>query len=401
MAQSEKNGSILKYKLLYTGLILLIYVIGRCIPLYGIDLSARTGAVMNAEELLMQTIGGDTYRSSVLALGISPYMISSLLVQIVVACRDSDARAKMSPRKTNRITLVMTLFLAVFQALVRVQQLKFSISGAGLLLAEITAVAEMVAGAMLILWLSDRNKRYGIGGQTALIYVNILDGIMASLSRNKREDLILPLVISSVMMMVVIVMENTEKRIPLQRISIHNIYADKNYLAIKLNPVGVMPVMFSTAFFTIPRLIVSALALFFPNHLGVQWWQDNLSLTRLPGILVYLMILFLLTVGFSLIFIAPKDMTEQFLKSGDSILNLHAGRDTRRYLTREVCLFGVLSASVMGACLGTALILQMQGMIDSTLGMLPSSVMMLTGIWCNLYREVITVRSYDAYRPFL
>ena len=70
LAQSEKNGSILKYKLLYTGLILLIYVIGRCIPLYGIDLSARTGAVMNAEELLMQTIGGDMYRSSVLALGI-------------------------------------------------------------------------------------------------------------------------------------------------------------------------------------------------------------------------------------------------------------------------------------------------------------------------------------------
>ncbi len=401
MSRSEQSGSILKYKLLYTGLILLIYVTGRCIPLYGIDLSARIGSAVSAEELLMQTIGGDRYRSSVLALGISPYMISSLVVQIAVALRDSDARAKLSPRKINRIILGMTLGLALFQAFIYAQGMNFTAKGSLLFFYKVIAVAEMVAGAMLILWLSDRNKRYGIGGQTALIYVNILDGILSAVSGQEIGRLGIPIAVSLVMILVVVVMENAEKRIPVQRISIHNIYADKNYLAIKLNPAGVMPVMFSTAFFTLPRLLIAALALLFPEHPTVLWWLEHMTLTRLPGIIVYLVMLYILTVGFSLIFIAPKDMTEQFLKSGDSILNLHAGRDTKRYLTREVLIFGFLSATVMGACLGVSLILQMEGMIDSALGMLPSSVMMLTGIWCNLYREIITVRNFDAYHPFL
>lgn len=81
------------------------------------------------------------------------------------------------------------------------------------------------------MWLTSRNKKYGIGGQTALIYLNILDGILTTV----------------------------------QRISIHNIYADKNYMAIKLNPIGVMPAMFSMAFFMVPQLLISLFIMVFPE----------------------------------------------------------------------------------------------------------------------------------------
>ena len=87
MPQSEQKEKVMKYKLAYTGLILLVYILGKCVPLYGIDVSAYHYEAVDAEEVLMQTISGDAYRHSVFALGIFPFMISSILVQVAMAIR--------------------------------------------------------------------------------------------------------------------------------------------------------------------------------------------------------------------------------------------------------------------------------------------------------------------------
>lgn len=400
MSRVRKKDSVLKYKCLFTGGIFLSYMMGRGIPLYGIDVSSHTYQSINAEEWLMQTIGGDMYRSSVFALGISPYMLSSLFVQLIVACKDSDARAKISPKKINRMTLAITLVLAALQALFRMSDLNF-LQTDHIFLTKAVVLSEMVTGVMIILWLASRNKKYGIGGQTILIFVNILDGILSVLTQHSLKSLGIPILASAAFMTIVIFMENAEKRIPLQRISIHNIYADKNYFAIKLNPIGIMPVMFSTAFFILPQIISYGLRRLFPDCRQIVWLQENMTLTRPLGIAVYIVDLFLLTVLFSMLMIRPKDITEQFLKSGDCILNLHAGRDTRRYLKREVLRMSFVSAAVMGVCLGAPLVLQINGNLESSLIMLPSSVMMLTGICCSLYQEFIVIQNYDAYQPFL
>lgn len=375
-------------------------MMGRGIPLYGIDVSSRVYDSINAEEWLMQTVGGDVYRSSVFALGISPYMLSSLFVQLVMACKDTEAKARISPKKINRTTLAMTLILAVLQAFLRMSELNFLETNSDVL-TKAVVFSEMVTGVMVILWLASRNKKYGIGGQTILIFVNILDGILSGLAGHSFQSLGIPILTSAAVLIIVICMENAEKRIPLQRISIHNIYADKNYLAIKLNPIGIMPVMFSTAFFILPQMISYGLRCLFPDSRQMVWLQENMTLIRPLGIAVYIVDLFLLTMIFSMLMIRPKDIMEQFLKSGDSIVNLHAGRDTRRYLTREMLRISFVSALVMGVCLGVPLVLQINGNLESSLAMLPSSVMMLTGICCNLYQEFIVIRNYDAYQPFL
>lgn len=403
MAGKKKRikHTILKYKLFYTFLILLVYLIGRGIPLCGIDIPDYTHMTLDAQTLLMQTISGDRYRMSVFALGVSPYMIAGIVVQVLMALRSSDSRAKMSPKKLNRVTLAIMLLLSLCQAVFRLRDLEFTATAANRFLTEAAAVAEMVAGAFIILWLSERNKQYGIGGQTALILVNILDGLMTTIRGNSVESLEIPLLVSVVVMMLIIIMENGEMRIPVQRISIHNIYADKNYLAIKLNPIGVMPVMFSSAFFMIPQLLLTGIGWVFPNLQSVKWLEEQMTLNHPLGIVTYLVILYALTVGFSLIFLNPQDLTDQFLKSGDSILNLHSGEDTRQYLTRELVSISLFSATVMGLCLGVPMFLQLHGNIDSSLVMLPSSSMILTGIWCNLYQEIVAVRNYDAYQPFI
>lgn len=397
----NRKESILKYKLLFTALVLLLYLFGKNMPLYGIDLSAYVNRTLDTEALLIQAISGDVFRCSVFALGISPYMMSSILVQMVVACRSADAKARISPKKKNRVTLELTFVFALFQALFRVRELAYAVTGAQLLLAQVVSATEMVAGAMIILWLADQNKKYGVGGQTALIFVNILDGIAALLTECSPESLVIPLLVSFLVIMFMVVLENAEKRIPLQRISIHNIYADKNYLAIKLNPIGVMPVMFSTAFFMLPQLLVNGLAWLFPGQETILWWQENLVLANPLGVVVYIVILYGLTIGFSRVFLNPSEMTEQFLKSGDSLVGIHAGRDTKKYLSRQITRISFFSATMISLCLGIPMALRLNGYMDDSLAALPTSIMMLTGIWSNLYRETLAIRDMDAYKRFI
>lgn len=398
MKKSGRNYLFLS-KLIYTVMILAVYAIGRSIPLYGVDPSMYDNS-LDASMLLEQTIGGDIYKCSVFTLGISPYMLSSILVQIVSASRSSSAKARTSARKTNQLTVTITFLLAMIMAVQRLDEIRYIENGMfpG---ARVISVLEMIAGAFIIVWLSGRNKRYGIGGQTVLIFINILDGITATLRRVELYEAMIPVIISVTVALVMLFMENSEKRIPLQRISIHNVYADKNYQAIKLNPVGIMPVMFASAAFMLPRLIIDMLKTNIPDNYYIDWLHDNLILTRPLGIAVYIGSIFLLNMLFSFIILSPKDITEQFLKSGDSLVGIHPGKDTRRYLRKhvfEICLF---SSFVMGGCVLVSLVMQMKGYMHGTLAMLPTSAMMLMGLWSSLYKEAEAVIHTDSYKTFI
>lgn len=396
-----QKENLLRDKLIYTALILLVYSIGKCLPLYGVDISAYSHEYIKGENLLIQTISGDIHQCSIFALGIAPYMIAMMIVQIVTILIKKDDKVRISPKKSNQVALAITLILSTFMAWFRLDNLRFRVTEELLDMVKLVAVLEMVTGAVLILWFSSRNKKYGIGGQTALIYVNILEGIITTISKHPINHLLVPLAVSLVVMIVMIVMEEAEFRIPVQRISIHNIYADKNYMAIKLNPIGVMPIMFSTAMFMLPVLLVNALLMVVPNNQKLLWLNENLNLSKPFGIIVLLGIIYLLTIGFSRLFMNPKDITEQFLKSGDSIVNIRAGRDTKKYLSGVIGGLSFFSATVMSICVVCPLLAQTIGNIDNSLVMLPTSIMMLTGIWCSLYREIKAIRALEAYEPFL
>ena len=399
--QAEKRDGILKKKFIYTAFILVLFTVGKSIPLCGIDVDIYLHRTAAAEDLLLQTLSGDLYRCSLFALGISPYITASVLVQIMHSIQSTDLRTRHSPKKITRDTLLLTLLFSLLQSVSRVRDLSFRVGdGRELAMVQCIVVMEMTAGAFFILWLSERNKKYGIGGQTVLIFINILDGIRAVVCSSPVQKLAVSILISLVVMEIVLIMENTEMRIPLLRISVHNLYADKNYLAIKLNPIGVMPVMFSTAMFMLPQLLVRALRWTFPQNRSLLWLQENLLLSKPMGIMVYIVILYGLTIAFSMIFMNPKEMTESFLKSGDSIEGIHAGRATGRYLSRVIVGISVFSATVMGVCLGIPLVLQMSGGMDRTVFALPSSVMMLTGLFCNLQREAAALRDLASYRSF-
>jgi len=397
-SQKEK---IMLYKVLFMIFTVVAYIIGKSLPLYMIDVTAYADAKISAEEVLLQAIRGDRHQYSLFSLGISPYMISSILTQLMSALKSSEAKARISPKKVNRITIQCTFFLSILMAVMQIPNLHFKVGGNMLVIAQLIAGVEMVAGVMLIIWLSERNKKYGVGGQSALIFINLYDSFSSNIKGHDFGQTLLALLLTLLAVFLMTIFENKEKRIPLQRVSIHNVYADKNYLAIKMNPIGVMPAMFSMAIFSLMQLIVNLVGYLLPKHSTWLWWKENMVLTEPLGIGMYILGLYILSMGFSRVFLNPQETTEQFLKSGDSIQNIHAGKDTKRYLSKTINRLSFLSATMMAICLALPLTLQMLGYLDGTLSALPSSAMMLVGIVCNMGREIVAIRHLEEYKPFI
>ena len=389
-------------KMLFTLIIMAIYLIGRELPLYGVNLDAYEALRDNTEDLIMQTIGGDRYKTSILALGISPFMFSTLFVQMAVAFKNADSKSHTSPKKVTRATLNLMLVWACIQAYFTSNSTFYIYEGGvELTIAKLISAAQMVTGAFVILWLATRNGKYGIGGQTILIYVNILDSVVNTVRYTKLADLKLIGAISVVALLFTIIFENTEYRIPMQRISIHNIYSDKNYIPIKLNPIGMMPVMFSSAFFALPVYVLSALNSLLPENETISYLHDNMNTSCTLGIGVYIVVLYVITIVFSFVFISPKNLAESLQKSGDSITGLRAGKKTRRYIGIRVFIISIFSATFMSLFIGMPLVLQLKGLVPQDVMSLPSIMIAMASINCNLYRELRAVKDFDGYVQFI
>jgi len=389
-------------KMFFTLIIMAIYLIGRELPLYGVNLDAYEALRDNTEDLIMQTIGGDRYKTSILALGISPFMFSTLFVQMAVAFKNADSKSHTSPKKITRATLNLMLVWACIQAYFTSNSTFYIYEGGvELTIAKLISAAQMVTGAFVILWLATRNGKYGIGGQTILIYVNILDSVVNTVRYTKPADLKLIGAISVVALLFTIIFENTEYRIPMQRISIHNIYSDKNYIPIKLNPIGMMPVMFSSAFFALPVYVLSALNSLLPENETISYLHDNMNTSCTLGIGVYIVVLYVITIVFSFVFISPKNLAESLQKSGDSITGLRAGKKTRRYIGIRVFIISIFSATFMSLFIGMPLVLQLKGLVPQDVMSLPSIMIAMASINCNLYRELRAVKDFDGYVQFI
>lgn len=402
LKEKRQKEHILVYKILYSLIIMLVYMIGRNIPLYGIDLKAYEDVSVDAQSILLQALSGDMKNGSLFILGLWPYMIASILAVLMVAIISLDSSRKISPRKLNIWTLFFMMVIAFIQAYQRVQTFVYKDMDAQMLfITKVIVFIQLIAGMLIVVYMCDRTTKYGIGGRMSVFMINIIDGMMNMFAGQKAERLVLPVIIGVVEIAVMIVIETTEKRIAVQRVSINNIYADKDYLAYKLNPIGAMPLMFTSAVFMLPQFVCSGLYYLHPDNQKLAWLVENLRLTAALGIIVYLVIIVILTILFSLVMLTPGREAENLLKSGDSILDIYAGKPTRRYLVGTVIRFSIYSSIIICICQGVPLFLQFGGYIDSTLAMLPCSIMMSTGIWISLYREAEVYRNMDRYHPFI
>lgn len=391
----------LRNRILFTILVVAVYMIGRSIYLYGVSVDDAAAKGMGAQNFLAMIVSGDQYRVTVMALGIAPYINASLLVQIVFAFRNATSRAKVTKMENERWMFGVSVIFALFMAWLQSYELTFVPEAGPLGVVRLIAAAEMVGGALLTSFLCMENEKHGIGTSMPIILVNILTQFVQTLAQNQFFVFPAAVLLSAIAAAVTAYMENSLIKVPLQRVSIHNIHADQNYLAYKRAPMGIMPVMFAASAFLLPYYLVRYLADSFPGNAGLAYAADHMMLTDPLGIGVYLVLIVLLAVFFAFLMLNPKETAHQLQRAGDSVIGMPAGRQTQRYLSGIVLRWSLMSGLLQAACMAASLALALQGTIPAGLAMIPASVMILVSIVCSLSQEIATYYRYDAYRFFM
>lgn len=393
----KEKTHLVRNRCLFSIVVILVYFLCHRIPLNGIDMSEYNNVGLDLGAVLSLAVNGSSKQCYVMSLGISPYITASLVISILFAMRSKEARARTSPKAMNywitALTFIVTLVQSVFYAL----NLKYVDRN---VMSVLLAILELMAGASIAQYLLMKNKKYGVGGFAPIILVNMTETLIGTLMKSSVDALKIPFGISFVMVIIMIFMELHEKKIPLQRVSVHNVHAKKNYLAIKYNPVGFMALMFGSAIFMIPQLIVALIHHYHKSEI-INFLYKNLNMSTVFGMRVYIVMLFVFTVLLSLLFVNPKDLSEDLLQSGDSIVNVPAGKATRRYIRKWVLFFSCLSGLIMCGCLSLCMYLQYKGIVDATVAMLPTTFMMLSGFICSIYLEIRAYRDFDSYKPFI
>lgn len=393
----KEKTHLVRNRCLFSIVIVVIYFVCHRIPLNGIDMSAYDNLGLDLGAVLSLAVNGSSKQCYVMSLGISPYITASLVISILFAMRSKEDRARTSPKAMNywitALTFIVTLVQSVFYAL----NLKYVDRN---VMSVLLAILELMAGASIAQYLLMKNKKYGVGGFAPIILVNMTETLIGTLMKSSVDALKIPFGISFVMVIIMIFMEMHEKKIPLQRVSVHNVHANKNYLAIKYNPVGFMALMFGSAIFMIPQLIVALIHYYHKSEI-INFLFKNLNMSTVFGMRVYVVMMFLFTVLLSLLFVNPKDLSDDLLQGGDCIENIPAGKPTRRYIRKWVLFFSCLSGLIMCGCLSLCMYLQYKGIVDATVAMLPTTFMMLSGFICSIYLEIRAYRDFDSYKPFI
>lgn len=389
--------------LLCTVVILGLFLAGRNIMLYRVDVSAFSKQSQSVQGLLVNMISGDRNRCSVFALGIMPYMTASIFIQFGVAFMPESIKKKISKRKMDNFTYWATFLLACFWAYSRTTELTYLRSGSvfdktGL---QILSFLEMLLGAMIIVVMLNVNKDKGIGQQTPIILVNIIEGLYTTIAENYADITWVLVFICFGALVITVVMENVEVRLPVQRVSINNVYADKNYIAFKLNPIGIMPVMFATSVFMLIKYILYFIGGVIPDNQTLLHINANMDFTSRLGILVYLGVIVLFTILFSFVMLTPGTMAEGLQKNGDSIVGIYAGRATTRYLRLVLLALSIISGIVLAACMSVSLFLALREDVIHEVAMLPSSLMIFVGIITSFFDEANGYIKFDLYKFFI
>ena len=343
----------LREKILFTIAMLVMYRIGAHIPVPGIpfegmlDLFEGTGVAAGAMAMLNLFSGGALKYISVFSLGIMPYITSSIIMQMlqsVVPSLSSLAReGEVGQRKITQYTRYITLGLAVINSIGYLFLFKsFGITFAGAECPEfifnIMIVGTLTAGAMLIMWMGELITQRGIGnGMSLIIFANIMAGlpqaIFSSVEAGSNGIMMTAMVFLVILFIipVIVFIERGQRRIPVQyakRVVGRRIMGGQsNYLPIKVNTAGVIPIIFASALLYFPAQI----AVFFPNTHWVQVVANAMSAGWISWILNVLLIVFFAYFYTSMVF-NPEETAENLKKQGGFVPGIRPGSATAEYI---------------------------------------------------------------------
>ncbi|MBO0852459.1 MAG: preprotein translocase subunit SecY [Nocardia sp.] len=370
----------LRRKILFTLGLIALYRIGATLPSPGVDYKAvkhcidvvQGGGNAGIYQLINLFSGGALLQLSVFAIGIMPYITSSIIIQLltVVIPRFEELRkeGQSGQNKMTQYTRYLSIALAILQAtgLVALADRKQLLRGCDEdilshpgIFRMIVIVLVMTAGAALVMWFGEQMTERGIGNGMSLL---IFAGIAARLPSQGKQimdskgNLVFALVCVAAFVVIVgvIFVEQGQRRIPVQyakRVVGRKMYGGSStYLPLKVNQAGVIPVIFASSLLYLPNLLAQLTS----SQNSNSWWQKIIQKYLVnPGNPVYVIIYFLLIVFFTYFYVAitfnPEERADEMKKFGGFIPGYRPGKPTADYLNQVLSRITLPGSIYLGA----------------------------------------------------
>ncbi|MEQ9089974.1 MAG: preprotein translocase subunit SecY [Balneola sp.] len=409
----------LKNRILYTIGILMVYRVGSYITLPGVDASALIAGAGDASSLLGLFdlfVGGAFSRAGVFALGIMPYITASIIIQLAGAIvpyfQKLQREGEEGRRKITQLTRYGTVVITAFQAIAFSINL-IATAPQAIVVNEfaftLTAMIVLTAGTVFVMWLGERITDRGIGNGISLI---IMIGIIAILPANfynevtTKTNLILVIIELAALIVViaaVVMLTQGVRKIPVQyakRVVGRKVYGGTTqYLPLKVNAAGVMPIIFAQSIMFIP----STIGQFFPENETVQFltaWSADFTGWTYSIIFFFICVFF--TFFYTAIAINPKEMADTMKRQGGFIPGVRPGKATVEFIDN------ILTKITLPGSIFLSLVAILPAIATNLLGVTPgfalfyggTSLLIIVGVALDTLQQIeshLMMRHYDGF----
>ncbi|WP_219834318.1 preprotein translocase subunit SecY [Paenibacillus sp. R14(2021)] len=367
----------LRKRILFTLFILLVYRIGSFIPVPGVNKDVFTQTNQAGSELfgLLNTFsGGALFQFSIFAIGIMPYITSSIIVQllsmdVIPKFAEWAKEGENGKRKLAQITRYGTIILGLVQgfgtAIGFNRQYSYDMIPGATVTDYIMIAIILTAGTAFLMWLGEQITERGIGnGISILIFAGIVARIPAHIRSIYSQEFVdagdalflgivkvVAIVIAIIAIIVgVIFVQQGIRKIPVQyakRVVGRKMYGGQStHIPLKVNGAGVIPVIFAVSLLTFPITIAN----FWSTHSWARWTQEHLWYDKPLGMVLYVILIVAFTFFYTFVQINPVQMADQMKKNGGYIPGVRPGKPTSSYITRvmsRITLSGAIFLSVI------------------------------------------------------
>lgn len=427
------HSSGLKEKLIFTFLMIAVFRFGAQIPVYGINsqVIANLASGNNIIGFLDMFSGGALGKVSIFALGIGPYITSSIVIQLLAvvvphleALQKEEGEA--GRRKLSQYTRVFTVILALFQSVVILTYLTQNpaaiFQDVDRNIFFVQAVLSLTAGSVFIMWLAELITEFGVGnGGSLIIFIGILAGIPVYVERTsilvaadpaKQFGLLLLLAIFVATVVLIVVMQEAVRKVVIvnaKRQVGNKVYGGVNtHIPFKLNPGGVMPIIFAMAILLFP---VTVLGIVGQTNLPAGIIKDIVTFLSMdllnPDKAPYYVIYFALIVGLSFFYASimpnmqPKEIADNLKKYGSSIPGIKPGKPTSEFIDKilsRVIFIGAFALGIIALIPNVATALTG---ITTFQGIGATSLIIMVGVAMDFVNQVKTHLLARHYEGFL
>lgn len=432
MVQAVRNAFALpdlRRKLLITLGILVIYRMAAHVPVPGVDTEAlknaldpaTSGGVGQLVGILDLLSGGLVANFSVMAMGVYPYVtasiIFSLLQPIIPRLEEIAKEGEAGRQKLNQYQYYLTIPLAALQAIGQIRILESSagqfIQDFGLNMTGISTIVTMTAGTMFAIWLGELINEQGIGNGLSIV---IFGGIVARMPQNLQSifvadgfgGLLIYLGIMVVTILVIVVVQEGQRRIPVQygkRVRGRKIYGGQaTHIPLRVNTAGMIPLIFAQSILTFPAIVAG----FFANPVGMQPNLANHISNLFSGQSVwYWPMYFLFVVGFTYFYtdvmVQQQNLPESLQRQGGFIPGIRPGKRTADYINgvmRRITLVGALFLGAVAVLPGVVGIIRGRPSANTTMLISAAGLLIVVGVVVDTMRQLeaqLLMRHYEGF----